>query len=229
VSANKRQDIAASANPAAPSKLTAAEARELLCEICNLRTEDQKALNRFYKRHGSWLRIFEHSTFRDKGASISADGTSPLAMHAFFMDLSNGREHFGPILAFGHYLRQVWALPTEAERQKGVMGISLELGRLHTLRSGEAFSLMHSPLVSVLLEAVHAADMMRVCQNPSCPARYFLAQRSTQRFCSDGCSLPAQRQYKRNWWKGRGSAWRKEHKKKKVRSNRKPGNPRRRR
>jgi len=40
----------------------------------------------------------------------------------------------------------------------------------------------------------------RVCANPDCPAPYFLAAKGMQRYCSDGCSVVFQREWKRRWW-----------------------------
>ena len=67
----------------------------------------------------------------------------------------------------------------------------------------------------VLLRAMHIADRMRYCQNPSCPAPYFLAKRRSQKYCSDACSLPAQREFKRAWWQDHGEEWRAKRAKKK--------------
>lgn len=61
----------------------------------------------------------------------------------------------------------------------------------------------------VLLRGMHVADLMRLCPNPTCPAPYFIAKRRSQKYCSDACSLPAQREFKKAWWREHGSDWRK--------------------
>jgi hypothetical protein len=44
-----------------------------------------------------------------------------------------------------------------------------------------------------------------VCANPECPARYFLARRSTQRYCERGeCTRFAQRRHALTWWRTKG-------------------------
>jgi len=53
------------------------------------------------------------------------------------------------------------------------------------------------------------ADLARYCANPECPAPYFLAKRRSQKYCSDGCSKPAQKEFKRRWWDEHGESWRK--------------------
>jgi hypothetical protein len=58
---------------------------------------------------------------------------------------------------------------------------------------------------------------MAVCENPTCPERYFLKGRKTQRFCDRRrCAAYGQRQHKLKWWNAN---------KKKVRP--KPNNPKR--
>ena len=72
----------------------------------------------------------------------------------------------------------------------------------------------------VLLRAVDVADRMRRCPTPACAAPYFIAQRRSQRYCSDACALPAQREFKRIWWREHGNQWRR---KGKVSEGAKPG------
>jgi hypothetical protein len=61
------------------------------------------------------------------------------------------------------------------------------------------------PFAQVLLRAIVVADRMRRCGNPDCPAPYFIGGRRSQRYCGDACSLPAQREFKRTWWREHGS------------------------
>ncbi len=64
------------------------------------------------------------------------------------------------------------------------------------------------PFVLVLLRALHIADRLRVCPNGGCPAPYFIAKRRSQKYCSEACALPAQREFKRAWWTEHGAQWR---------------------
>jgi hypothetical protein len=42
---------------------------------------------------------------------------------------------------------------------------------------------------------------MTACGNPDCPARYFLAKRSSQRYCERGeCTRYAVRKKAKKWW-----------------------------
>ncbi len=47
-----------------------------------------------------------------------------------------------------------------------------------------------------------------VCGNSACPAPYFFAQRRSQKYCSEECAAPAQREFKRKWWSEHGPKWR---------------------
>ena len=46
------------------------------------------------------------------------------------------------------------------------------------------------------------------CQNASCHTPYFFAIRRSQKYCSDVCAIPAQREFKRKWWAENGPEWR---------------------
>jgi hypothetical protein len=70
-----------------------------------------------------------------------------------------------------------------------------------------------TPFEQCLLQLGKSIDRTRYCENPSCPAPYFFARRRSQRYCSDGCSQPAQREYKRRWWDEHGNKWRRKRKK----------------
>lgn len=67
--------------------------------------------------------------------------------------------------------------------------------------------------VLILLRAQRIADRMRVCPNSECPASYFLAKRRSQKYCSEVCAVPVQREFKRRWWAKSGEEWRSKRKK----------------
>jgi hypothetical protein len=46
------------------------------------------------------------------------------------------------------------------------------------------------------------------CKNRDCTHPFFLRYRPGQRFCSEKCALPAQRDFKRRWWNEYGKQWR---------------------
>ena len=54
------------------------------------------------------------------------------------------------------------------------------------------------------------AGQTRKCRNPDCPSPYFFAKRGSQQYCSSVCAEPAQKIYKKNWWRKKGKQWRAE-------------------
>jgi hypothetical protein len=77
-----------------------------------------------------------------------------------------------------------------------------------------------TPFERCLLHLGKCADRMRYCGNPFCVAPYFFARRRSQRYCSDSCAEPAQREYKRRWWDEYGDEWRRRRKKSKIKRKR---------
>jgi len=79
----------------------------------------------------------------------------------------------------------------------------------------DAFHLTLPPPTSherVLEHLGRCADRLRICANESCPARYFIADYRSQKFCGKDCSEPAQREAKRQWWADHGKEWRRKRK-----------------
>src|SRR5262249_11162200 len=59
-----------------------------------------------------------------------------------------------------------------------------------------------------LLHLRRCGNLTRYCANPDCAAPYFIAKKKGQKYCSEACALPAQREFKRQWWAEYGEAWR---------------------
>jgi hypothetical protein len=89
--------------------------------------------------------------------------------------------------------------------------LSIPLGRLVP-----DYKSLHAQLVQGVLE--HSRHFAR-CGNPGCPAPYFLARRTDQKYCERGeCTRYAQNRYALKWWGEHGLVWR---------ANRKKGRPKR--
>jgi hypothetical protein len=116
-------------------------------------------------------------------------------------------------------LRAVWRAPDRRTKQWGMFRISQDF-----FLQGDR-TLIHPPWDNsaddalagfklpsrtelLLLEFMKWADLTKYCDNPDCNAPYFIASRRTQKYCSDVCSKPAQRENKRQWWAENGSRWR---------------------
>ena len=57
-------------------------------------------------------------------------------------------------------------------------------------------------------ELFRQSAFAKVCANPDCPAPYFVAHKTAQRYCMNECAQVFQREWKRRWWKERGKQWR---------------------
>lgn len=53
---------------------------------------------------------------------------------------------------------------------------------------------------AVLFYLQRDVDRLRHCPNPDCVSPYFIATKKGQKYCSDACAVPAQREAKRKWW-----------------------------
>lgn len=58
-----------------------------------------------------------------------------------------------------------------------------------------------TPLEAVLYHFRRIAERALHCPNPDCVAPYFFSTKKGQKYCSDVCALPAQREAKRRWWR----------------------------
>lgn len=110
-------------------------------------------------------------------------------------------------------LRKIWTRSTAfPEKQKivdawlvaatkrlGRAGIHAWLGRGRLEFALESFP---GQFVTAILENYWR---FQVCSNPECPAKYFFAKRSTQRYCERGeCTRYAQRQHALKYWTDKG-------------------------
>lgn len=68
----------------------------------------------------------------------------------------------------------------------------------------------------VWLTLLQHSRRLGICENKDggCVAPYFLKYRARQKFCSDKCAEPAQRQFKRNWWAAHGKEWKRKRQRK---------------
>jgi hypothetical protein len=64
----------------------------------------------------------------------------------------------------------------------------------------------------VWLGLLQHSKQLAVCANKDdeCPAPYFIKKKPNQKFCSEACALPAQREFKRQWFREHGEEWRKQ-------------------
>jgi hypothetical protein len=68
----------------------------------------------------------------------------------------------------------------------------------------------------VWLSLLQHSQRLAVCENKEngCPSPYFIRKKKGQKFCSEECAAPSQREFKRKWFREHGEEWRKQRMKK---------------
>lgn len=211
-------------------RVTPRDHRRFLVEAANLadlqERDDaaQKAWSRFAKKCEPWLVSLQTLS---QGVSIEK-GTmnSVAAMRATIFSGAFNNRLAGAAYSVSQTLREAWSKPTAQDRERIILVALIDLGQVYGANTGSRYALAQGPIGQALLEAIHSADLMRVCMNPECPARYFIAYRRTQKFCSEKCAGPGQREAKRRWW-NENRAGKKLSRRKSAERGGKPGNKRR--
>jgi hypothetical protein len=112
-------------------------------------------------------------------------------------------------------LRQAWRGEKAGEGELPVRYIEDSAGRYMKFswifKAGKA-ELVAEDLwsaICVLFLRDRAAHKTAVCENPDCPAPYFIRKRKTQKFCEAGpCVEYGARLRANKWWKAHGNEWR---------------------
>ena len=169
------------------------QAQKLLIELVNLHVDDPPAVRRFQKMFGDLIPPFRFANWDPPANKLSLIRTTLLTAR----------------------LQNVWKSPDERSREFLIFSVRQMITgtRDPYLRLSDPLRI---PPPSAFEQAILYLHRVRhrtvVCQNPECPARYFFATRRTQRFCSEECAKPAQREAKRRWWEKSGTEWRRKHK-----------------
>jgi hypothetical protein len=127
------------------------------------------------------------------------------------------------ILEARNELRELWDAKTPATRKEEILTGWLRRGPADFLLprwKGRTLSLFpnYGNLRALLfIGIVHRSARFARCQNPDCPAHYFLAKRRSQKFCERGdCTAYAQRKYALKWWNDEGQKRRRAKRKSKA-------------
>lgn len=191
------------------------EAERFLVELLNLRSEDQGAVRRFGQMFEDYvpyrpirMPMRMSATQEEREAAVNAANAA--------RPIHNTRSFDG----LKSRLKDAWVQPTALAREVAVLGVLhealnayLRKGEVHTEEAHQKRHRAYGNIVLTLLHAERIVDRMRYCPNPHCGAPHFIARRRSQKYCSDACSLPAQREFKRAWWDEHGKGWRAERKK----------------
>jgi hypothetical protein len=197
-----------SSNPYTDSTLARINSREayrFLKELINLRHAPE-AIRRFEIRFGAIL----------SDRLKTGERSSPLA-------LADGSNVMVPTIQLRDALRMVWRAPDQRTKDWAIIrmidAVVIEEAspRYHSgfpILNGDNDRLIALPTPTLLEQILtylrKQAHRTTICSCPGCPAPYFLAGRRSQKFCSDACSLPSQREFKRSWWAKHGKTWRRQ-------------------
>lgn len=184
------------------SKVSPKRADEFLWGLLNLRVDDRK-------RQAAFLREFADLLPKNQ---LFASEWEPLVIPF---------EESKLVQVAQRGLAYAWRGPTPLVREVAILHLIGRYLQFAPEPRGELFPLDQKPeyrtwlvdqsvdaFVLVLLRALHIAEKMRYCANPTCPTPYFIAKKRRQKYCSEECALPAQREFKKAWWSEHGAAWR---------------------
>ena len=174
-------------------KVLTKQTRDLLLKLVNLRVLDPVSVERFQKRFGHLM-----PTFYFVGTQAASVNRSP------GIELSR-------ITILKGYLEDMWS-PDERTKQYyffrlvGALASSANKDGVTPWRRSKAL-----PLPTPFEDAVQSLARAHThrCQNPDCPAPYFLATRRAQKYCTEKCAGYGQKEAKKRWWAKQGREWRK--------------------
>lgn len=180
------------------ARITPAEAKRFLTEFANLSDE---SVERFQKRFGDLLPRGPSGGFKFHMSDNSI---------SYYTEEEIKKSKEDTILELRNQVRRVWIEPDLRTKRYGVF--LLWKAAMFTLTWAEQEIPDGLPEPSPFEQAIQllidAADLVRYCGNPECFTPYFFASRRNQKYCSDACAKPAQREFKRQWWAEHGEEWR---------------------
>jgi hypothetical protein len=184
------------------ARISLVEAKRFLIELVNL-ANDTDAANRFERRFERFLpwNCHDSNITTIKEIEFVRDPSSTVRIDMRFLQLFKLRDA----------LRSIWVTNDMKTKEWQIFLFQADstMTASYLAISGPP---PPSPFQQSVLYLFKWATKTRGCSNRDCPSPYFFSQRSNQKYCSQDCALPIQRDYKRNWWRRHGSAWRKRRK-----------------
>lgn len=186
------------------ARLSPRQLERFLLELANLR-DDLGAVKRFHGRFAHFIPPFDQSWLLKEGEVLKPETGDYIW-----------------IFMLKHMLCGLWTEPDFRQKEWGAFALRYMLYRYEhgALGAENPLEILvdpnksfrvppPTPFEKALSHLVKSADTARYCANPECPAPYFFAKRRNQRYCSEICAAPAQRELKRKWWAEHGEEWRK--------------------
>jgi hypothetical protein len=189
------------------ARISSVQAKRFLTELANLNDD---AVERFHKRFGALVPHYYREL--SPGEYLSVDEDFKTIDEEMLKVYEEDR-----ILELRDLVRQIWVEPDLRTKRYGVF--LLWKWSLFSLMGGERNIPSRlpppNPFEQIIQVLIDAADLAHYCGNPECFTPYFFALRRNQKYCSDACAKPAQREFKRQWWAEHGEEWRASRKPKK--------------
>jgi hypothetical protein len=207
--------------------ISTASVKTFLLELANLRNDVDAGKQFLLRFAGLWPPTGKYETRNIENDIDKGPGAKPELEQIIEMLV----EHW--LLPLREGVRAIWVAPDLRTRQWGVLRILDEMIFKEDISDAYAWPFLRYPDRIVNLPPPTAFEQVLryliqpnlrayVCANGECPAPYFFGSRIGQKYCSEDCALPAQREFKRAWWAAHGNAWRrKKHIKKHARRKRK--------
>jgi hypothetical protein len=133
------------------------------------------------------------------------------------------------VLRMRDKLREAWVIADPRQKDWRLFLLRIEFNQIAARTVEQMLERPQSGLDSAIGRLSKIPDRAKFCANPmGCQTPYFIAARRSQKYCSEPCAAPAQREHKEQWWKDhkaeiseRRSAKRKSTEVKKARRSRK--------
>jgi hypothetical protein len=201
------------------AKFSPTQLERFLVELANLQV-DLEAIKRFRERFRAFIPVYDQ-----KWMASFTEEKDEIAKKLSALPGDVNIEEIGEsawIVTIKLILNNLWTEPDSRQKEWGVFAFRYALYRWgdDTATGGSIFSILHdptrpfrvpppTPFEQALSYLIKVGDKARYCANPECPAPYFFVTRKNQRYCSEICAAPAQRELKRKWWSEHGGEWRK--------------------
>jgi hypothetical protein len=175
--------------------------KSLMLDLANLRDDGEQW---FWKQQGGKREIlfrslpwYEFQKVRDQLRCLWGAATPTHEKNEILYQWLQERSPIRQMIQFKEErLGQLWE--SEVLQRKSALLPVLEWGEIVPNPAN-----LHAQLAFAVLE--HAGKMA-LCQNPECPAGYFLAKRKTQKYCErGGCTAYAQQTYALKYWNETGA------------------------
>jgi hypothetical protein len=201
------------------ARISTAKLKKFLTELANLR-DDLDSTRRFERAFAAFIPSFHRTSLFDQ-TQIEEDEQLKRTFTPTLQDrvIENFGAHFWMLPSLQMVVCRLWIEPDVRQREWAAFIIRYHLYTVAQDQSSEVDFLDTSsdriprippptPFEQALVYLVKFADKARYCANPECPAPYFFAERKNQKYCSEICAAPAQRELKRQWWAEHGEEWR---------------------